>query len=170
MGFVQRLPLASQLGLAAAIASALLLGGAYYFEYVVGLDPCDLCLWQRYPHLAVIAAGLAAVACFAAPRLALVLTLVAITGLLLTAGVGLFHVGVEQHWWSAPMACTGRIPPGLSTEALKQYLLSTKMVRCDEVVWKMWGISMAGWNAILSGGLAVILSANIAKSIRGEAL
>jgi disulfide bond formation protein DsbB len=166
MSALQRLPLASRLGLSAAIASTALLGGAYYFQYIVGLDPCDLCLWQRYPHMMVIAAGLAAVACFAAPRLALVLTLVAISGLLITAGIGVFHVGVEQHWWQAPQTCSGRIPVGLSTEALKKYLLSTKMVRCDEVAWKMWGVSMAGWNAILSGGLAFLLVANVGKYLR----
>src|SRR5215831_19486716 len=102
MSFVQRLPVASQLGLYALIGSGLLLGGAYYFQYVEGLAPCDLCLLQRYPHMVVIAAGLAAVACFAAPRVALVLTIVAILALLATAAIGVYHAGVEYHLWIGP--------------------------------------------------------------------
>src|ERR1700716_753684 len=80
----QRLPLPSQLGLLAALGSGALLGGAYYFQYVVGLPPCDLCYLQRWPHMVAIAAGLAALAAFARPRLALVLVLTPITALLVT--------------------------------------------------------------------------------------
>ncbi len=75
MTVLQRLPLPSQLGLLAALGSGALLGGAYYFQYVVGLAPCEMCYWQRWPHMVAIAAGLAAVASFARPQLALVLAL-----------------------------------------------------------------------------------------------
>jgi disulfide bond formation protein DsbB len=86
--------------------------------------------------------------------------------LFVTSGIGVFHVGVEQHWWAGPQECSGRIPAGLSAEELKKYLMGARMVRCDEAAWKMWNISMAGWNAILSGGLALVLSFHVLKHVR----
>ena len=160
------LPFPSQIGLVAALASTALMAGALYFQYVVGLPPCDLCHWQRYPHLASIALGLAAVASLAAPRLAYVFALAAIAALFVTAGIGVFHVGVEQHWWQGPQACSGQIPGGLSPAELKKYLFSAKMVRCDQAAWSMWGISMAGWNAILSAGVAILLSLGIGRHLK----
>jgi disulfide bond formation protein DsbB len=164
----QPLPLPSQLGLLAALASGALLGAAYYFQYVVGLAPCELCLLQRWPHMVAIVAGLAAFACFARPQLALVLVLTAITALVITAAIGVFHVGVEYHWWTGPMACSGNIPRGLTPDELKRYLFSSKMVRCDEPAWKMWGISMAGWNAIASAGLAFVLASGVGRWVRSR--
>jgi len=147
----------------------LLLGGAYYFQYVVGLAPCDMCLWQRYPHMLAILFGLLTVPLLIEPRAALIFALLAILALFVTAGIGVYHAGVEQHWWQGPQSCTGRIPAGLSVEELKKYLLEARMVRCDAIPWKMWNISMAGWNAILSGVLALGLSASVLRHIRGEA-
>src|SRR3981189_2472144 len=89
----QHLPLPSQLGLLAALGSGALLGGAYYFQYVVGLPPCDLCYLQRWPHMVAIAAGLAALPAFARPRLALGLGPAPITAPLVHAAIGGVHVG-----------------------------------------------------------------------------
>jgi disulfide bond formation protein DsbB len=161
-----KISLPSRVGLCAFLGSAALLGGAYYFQYVVGLAPCEMCLWQRYPHMVAIAAGLIAVIALGHPNLAMWFALVAITALAVTAGIGVFHVGVEHHWWPGPTACTGNIPRGLSTEQLRRYLLGARMIRCDEPAWVMWGVSMAGWNAILSGALAVLLGSQIARHIR----
>lgn len=158
--------LPSRVGLCAFLGSAALLGGAYYFQYVMGLAPCEMCWWQRYPHMVAIAAGLLSVAALGHPRVAMWFALTAITALLITAGIGVFHVGVEHHWWQGPQACSGTIPRGLSVEQLKKYLLGTRMVRCDEPAWILWGISMAGWNAILSGGLALLLASHVARHIR----
>jgi disulfide bond formation protein DsbB len=166
MAFLQRLPVPSQLGLLAALGSGALLGGALYFQYVVGLAPCEMCHWQRWPHIVAIAAGLLAAACFAWPRLALVFALTAITALIVTSAIGVFHVGVEYHWWQGPQACSGTIPRGLTTEQLKKYLLGARMVRCDETVWSLWGLSMAGWNALLSAVLAFMLATGVAGWIR----
>ena len=163
---MQSLPFPTRLGLAAAIGSGLLLGGAYYFQYVVGLAPCDMCLWQRYPHMVAILFGLITVPLLVEPKVALVFALLAILALFATAGIGVYHAGVEQHWWQGPQSCTGRVPAGLTQEELKQYLLNARMVRCDEIPWKMWKISMAGWNAILSGGLAIGLSITVLRHIR----
>jgi disulfide bond formation protein DsbB len=168
MTLTERLPLPSTLGLAAALGSGALLGGAYYFQYVVGLAPCEMCYWQRWPHMVAIAAGLLALAAFAWPRLALVLMLTAITALIVTAGIGVFHVGVEYRWWPGPQTCTGSAPVGLSPEQLKKYLFGAKMVRCDETAWSMWGISMAGWNALLSAALAFVLASGVAGWVRSR--
>jgi disulfide bond formation protein DsbB len=162
------LPVPSQLGLAALLGSAALLGGAYYFQYVEGLAPCDVCYWQRYPHMVVVAAGFIALLSFAWPRFAFVFSLVAITALFVTAGIGVYHVGVEFHLWQGPQACSGRIPPGLNAAELKRFLLSTRMVRCDQPAWSLFGVSMAGWNALLSGGLALLLAARVSRHIRAQ--
>ena len=162
------IPYGTRLGLAAALGSALLLGGAYYFEYVVGLAPCDMCLWQRYPHMVAIIFGLVTVPLLVEPKVALIFALAAIMALFATAGIGVYHAGVEQHWWQGPQNCTGRVPAGLSPEALKRYLMTVRMVRCDEVAWQMWNVSMAGWNAILSGGLAIVLSLTVLNHVKAK--
>jgi disulfide bond formation protein DsbB len=166
MASLDRLPLPSQLGLLAALGSGALLGGALYFQYVVGLAPCEMCHWQRWPHIVAIVAGLLAVVSFAWPRLALVFVLTAITALVVTSALGVFHAGVEYHWWQGPQACSGNIPRGLSAEQLKKFLLGARMVRCDETVWSLWGLSMAGWNALLSAILAFVLATGVAGLVR----
>jgi disulfide bond formation protein DsbB len=164
----ENLPLPSKLGLLALLGSGALLGGAYYFQYFEGLAPCDLCLLQRYPHMVAIGVGLLALASFAWPRLAYVFVLTAVIALFVTAGIGVFHVGVEQHWWQGPQECSGRIPAGLSAEQLKKYLFAAKMVRCDEIAWKFWDISMAGWNAIISALLAIFMVSRISSHLRRQ--
>src|SRR5262245_761996 len=168
MTLAERFPVPSQLGLIAMLGSGALLGGAYYFQYVMGLSPCEMCYWQRWPHMVAIAAGLLALVTFAWPRLALIFMLIAITALIATAAIGVFHVGVEYHWWTGPQACSGNIPRGLTPEELKRYLFSAKMVRCDEPAWKMWGISMAGWNAIASAALAFVLAYGVGSWVRSR--
>ena len=162
------LPYPTRLGLIAALGSAALLGGAYYFQYVVGLAPCDMCLWQRYPHMLAILCGMLTIPLLVEPKVALVFALAAVMALFVTSGLGVYHAGVEQHWWQGPQNCTGRVPAGLTAEELKQYLMNARMVRCDEIPWKMWKISMAGWNAILSGTLALVLSITVFNHVRAK--
>lgn len=138
--------------LLATLGSAALLGGAFAFQYIGGLAPCQLCLWQRWPHAAAILIGV--VALITGWRgLAWLGALAALA----TAGIGVFHVGVEQLWWEGLASCTAGSIEGISTADL---LDPTKdvaaVVRCDEIAWQMLGISMAGWNAILSVILAGI--------------
>ena len=159
------LPVASRLGILAMLGSGALLLGAYYFQYVVKLSPCELCYWQRYPHMVAIAAGVCALAAYRYPSVALVLVLIAIAALIATAAIGLYHVGVENRWWQGPQGCAAHIPSGLSVEELKRYLFGAKMVRCDEPAWSLWGLSMAAWNAVFSAALAFVLFASVAKSI-----
>ena len=164
----EQLPYPSKIGLIAALGSGALLLGAYYFQYVEKLAPCDMCYWQRWPHMAAIVVGLAAGASFLQPRLALVFAMLAIIALLVTAGIGVYHAGVEQQWWAGPQFCSGRVPSGLTDAQLKQYLLNQRMVRCDQIAWKFLNVSMAGWNAIVSGVFAIALAANVVRHIREQ--
>jgi len=132
--------------LLATLGSAGLLGGAFAFQYIGGLAPCQLCLYQRWPHAAAILIGLVAFAT-GWRGLAWLGALAALA----TAAIGIFHVGVEMKWWEGLATCTAGSIEGISASDL---LDPTKdvaaVVRCDEIAWSMLGISMAGWNVILS--------------------
>lgn len=134
----------------AAAGSAALLGGAYVFQ-VMGYPPCQMCLWQRWPHAAAIVIGLAFFAL--GNRLLLWLGMLAA---LATSGIGLFHAGVERDWWDGPASCSSGDIGSLSVDDLLNKILAAPVVRCDEIAWQLMGISMAGWNAILSLALAAL--------------
>lgn len=159
-------PLPGRFGLIAALGSGALLGGALWFQHGMGLAPCELCHWQRYPHAVAVVAGLGA-AFFArhARAFALILVLIAIMALVTTAVIALYHVGVEYRFWPGPQSCSGNLPHGLSVEQLKRYLLGARLVRCDEVPWAMWGLSMAAWNAILSAFVALATGLGLKTAI-----
>ncbi|WP_299546266.1 disulfide bond formation protein B [uncultured Tateyamaria sp.] len=129
----------------AAGGSVALLLGAFAFQHLGGLPPCKLCIWQRYPHVAAIALG--ALALFV-PLPALI-ALGAIAALS-TAGVGAYHVGVEQGWWEGPASCSSSAIGGLDPDALFDQIMAAPLIRCDEVAWQFAGLSMAGWNMVLS--------------------
>ena len=125
----------------AASGSALLLAGAYLFQFL-GYLPCQMCLWQRWPHMAAIAIGVAA---FLMPSRAW-----AWAGALaasITAAIGLFHTGVERDWWEGPASCTGT-GGGLGGDLLS--LDGPRLVMCDQVSWELFGLSMPSWNALFS--------------------
>lgn len=135
----------------AAFGSAALLAGALGFQHLGGLAPCKLCFWQRYPHAAALAIG--AVAYFL-PNAALIW--LGALAALASAGVGMFHVGVEQNWWEGPSTCTSAPIAGLSPDQLMDQIMSAPLVRCDEIAWEFLQVSMAGWNTIISLGLALL--------------
>ena len=130
-------------------ASAALLLAAFGFEYLGGLAPCKLCLWQRWPHAAVVVVSLIGLAGL---RPAAALSLIVLSAAL-TAGIAGYHVGVEQQLWAGPASCSSSLEGG-SAAALLDSLLATPVVRCDEVAWSFAGLSMAGWNMVISAGLA----------------
>lgn len=136
-------------------ASAAILLGAFVFQYVDGLQPCILCWWQRYPYMATIVLSLAAAA-IAPTRPPLARTLLGLSAVafLVGAGIAAFHVGVEQHWWAGTAECGANFGPAGSVDELRRRLLAQSVVRCDEVVWSLFGISMAGYNFLLSLALA----------------
>ncbi|WP_420002887.1 disulfide bond formation protein B [Arenibacterium sp. LLYu02] len=135
--------------LLAAGGSAALLLGAFGFQYIGELAPCKLCIWQRYPHGAAVGIGVLA---FLIPGA--ILPYIGALTALATAAIGAFHAGVEQGWWEGPITCTSGPIGGLSAEDLMNQIMSAPLVRCDDIAWQMMGISMAGWNAILSLVLA----------------
>lgn len=139
-------------GAVVALVGAAILGTALAFQHWGGLAPCELCYWQRYPFWVAIPAGAAAVV-----LRSLRPNLLALAGIALAvgAGVAVFHVGVEQQWWQGTQACGARAPSG-SIEELRARLLAAPVVRCDEPQWTLFGVTMAGYNVLLSGGLAVL--------------
>ncbi len=139
-----------RLTLLAALGSAALLGGAFAFQYIGGMAPCQLCLWQRWPHAAAVAIGLVVLAT-GWRGMAWLGALAALT----SAGIGVFHVGVEQLWWEGLATCTASSLTGVSISDLLDPTVDVAApVRCDEIAWQMLGVSMAGWNAIVSTLLA----------------
>ncbi|MCB5198073.1 disulfide bond formation protein B [Loktanella sp. TSTF-M6] len=134
--------------LTAASGSALLLAGAYLFQFL-GYLPCQMCLWQRWPHMAAIAIGVLA---FTLP-----LRVWAWLGALATAitsGIGVFHTGVERDWWEGPSSCSGSGGSSLTGD-----LLSTdgpRLIMCDQVSWELFSLSMASWNALFSALLCIL--------------
>ncbi len=136
----------------ATAGSAALLLGAWAFQYLGGFAPCAMCIWQRYPHAIAVVIGIAAFAFPGIRPLPLLGALAAAT----TAGIGVFHAGVEKGWWEGPSTCTSGDISGLSQSDLFDQIMNAPLVRCDEIAWQMMGLSMAGWNAVLSAGLALI--------------
>jgi disulfide bond formation protein DsbB len=131
-------------------ASAALLLGAYLSQYVGGLAPCPLCLLQRYPHFAVVGLGLMAAILDGRSRMAL-LSLCGVS-LLVTTGYGVYHVGVEQGWFAS--SCAAPMTSG-TIEDIRAQIMDAPLTRCDEVPWSLVGVSLAGWNAIVSFAAAV---------------
>lgn len=140
----------ARLILLAAGGSAALLAGAFIFQ-AFGYAPCKLCLWQRWPHAAAVAVGVAA---FALPHR--IWPYLGVLAALATAAVGVYHAGVELGWWLGPDTCTSGPVGGLSTDDLLEQIMEAPLIRCDEIAWSLLGLSMAAWNAILSLGLATV--------------
>lgn len=144
------------------LASAAILAAAFAFQHLGGLAPCALCIYQRYPYAVVIAlTGLALAASGRVP-LGPVLVLSGLA-LLADAAIAGFHVGVEQRWWAGTAECGGTGGADLSLEELKAQVLAAPVVRCDEVPWSLFGISMAGYNLIMALALAVFALAAAAR-------
>lgn len=136
-----------------AIAAAAVVGAALFSEFAFGLRPCELCFLERIPYYVALALNLVALAL---GRPGVTRAIVALTGLVFVvgAGLGFYHVGVEQHWFAGPSACTGG-RGAASVAELKALLMATQPVRCDEVQWSLFGISLAGFNLIISLVLVV---------------
>jgi disulfide bond formation protein DsbB len=138
----------------AALAAAGLLIAVFAMQYIGGLAPCSLCLTQRWPHSVALALGLIALMPItAAPARRLLLALIALS-FAVTAGIGAYHAGVEYGWFAVPTACSDTIS-GNTVEELKRQLMAQPVVRCDEVAWSLFGVSLAGYNFLASSALAL---------------
>lgn len=121
-----------------------LLGGALFSQYVGGLYPCEMCYWQRWPHAAAILLAVGAFLTASNPARSRMLVMLAALAVAISGAIGVFHAGVEIGWWEGITQCTATGATSL------QDILSVPLVRCDQVQWEFLGISMAGWNAIIS--------------------
>ncbi|MET4663850.1 disulfide bond formation protein B [Sphingomonas sp. PvP056] len=144
-----RFPLARLLAL---IVPGALLGGALASQYIGGLYPCELCWFQRYPHIVAL---VLAVLAFVVPgrgtqRLLVALAAVAV---LVSGAIGVFHAGVEYHWWQGFTECTSTMTGPVTLESI----MKAPIVRCDVAQWTLGGISLAGFNAVFSiaGAIAI---------------
>ena len=155
-------PVRTHPAVAAALAVALIgastLLGAWFFEYGLGLPPCPLCLQQRIPYY--VAIPLAAIVALAAqrhaPRALLIAGLAAIALAMLTgATLGVYHAGIEWKWWPGPQDCSGPLVP-LGARGMLEQLQSINIVRCDEAPWRFLGLSLAGYNVLISALMAAL--------------
>ncbi|MCH2095774.1 MAG: disulfide bond formation protein B [Rhodobacteraceae bacterium] len=141
----------STLILLAAGGSLALMLGALAFQYIGQMPPCTLCIWQRYPHVLAILIGALALA-VSGPALPFLGALSALA----TAGVALFHTGVERKWWDGLQSCSAPDISALSPQELLEAINNAPIVQCDQIPWQLFGLSMANWNAVISLGLAVL--------------
>ncbi len=148
--------------LLALLLPAALLGGAYVSQYGFGLFPCEMCWWQRYPHFAALPLALLA---FARPgwRWPVVLAALAIAG---SGLIGLYHAGVEYGWWQGFTACTSAVTLGGGLDPLDAIMNHAPLVSCDQPQWTLLGISLAGYNFVLSVGGALLIMALLARGRR----
>ena len=140
--------------LSLVICSASVLIAAVYFQYVIGLAPCKLCVWQRFPHVFAIIIG--ALILFN-PKFKLVGSLSALIAILVGTSLAGYHAGIEAKFWPGPKTCSGLMNiKELTPELFLQKILTTKVIRCDEIPWSFLNISMAGWNLVISFFLTII--------------
>jgi len=146
----------AQARLAALLLPTALMLGALGSQYIGGLFPCEMCHWQRWPHEAAIALALFAFPLRERPW-GRILVGLAIAAILASGAIGLFHAGVEYHWWQGITRCSAPVAGQSSADILAQ-IMATPMIQCDVPQWTLFGISLAGFNAIVSilGGLGII--------------
>ena len=142
--------------LLALLLPAALLAGAFGSEYLGGLNPCEMCWWQRYAHMVAFVPAVTAFATPANSRTSRLLVVLAALGIAVSGAIGVYHAGVELKIFEGFTTCT-TTAKGATTAELLRAIVNAPIIRCDQVQWSFLGISMAGWNAILSlGGAAVI--------------
>ena len=142
-----------------AVVGALTICGFYFFQYVLRLPPCPLCLEQRQPYYFCVplAALLFIGAKYGASSKVMIAGFAVITAFMLwDCGLAAYHAGVEWKWWQGPIDCSGPINKfGAASDIFKK-LDNVVVVRCDEVQWRFLGLSLAGWNVFDSLGLAAV--------------
>lgn len=137
----------------ALLAPLLLYGGALVSQYGFGLHPCEMCYWQRWPHQAAIVLALLALLLRRNDKAMRALTLLAAIGIAISGAIGVFHAGVEYGFWEGITTCaTGAAGP-VSLDSI----MNAPLIRCDTAQWTLFGISLAGFNAIFSLGAAALV-------------
>ena len=149
------------------VVAAATIGGAFIFQ-AFGYAPCELCLKQRIPYYAGIAAAVLALAAGAGGFRAIVPAALVLLALIFAGSMvfGIYHAGVEWSFWPGPTDCTGTYKKSQSTADFLQQLETVKVVRCDAVAIRILGLSLAGWNAVVSAGLVALAIAGLRASRR----
>jgi disulfide bond formation protein DsbB len=153
------------------LVAAATIGGAWFFQLVLDIQPCPLCLEQRYAYYALIplSALVAIGAARGSPRGVLLLGLVLLAlAALANAALGTYHAGVEWGFWKGPTDCTGPVGNLGSAGSLLERLDTVKIVRCDEVQWRFLGLSLAGYNVLISLSMAAIAAWGVERSIKAS--
>lgn len=130
-----------------------LLGGALISQYGFGLYPCEMCMWQRWPHLAAIILALPALL-LGSKSWSKLLVVAAALAILVSGLIGGFHAGVEYDWWEGLTSCATSIPAGGD---ILDSIMNAPLVRCDVAPWSLFGISLAGYNFLLSVSGAILI-------------
>lgn len=136
----------------AGIAATLILASAFGFQ-LAGYHPCEMCWWQRYPYMAIMAIALIAKAMPGVPRKPVLLVMALLFAV--DAGIAGFHVGVEQRWWEGITTCSSLVGVTDSVNDALDAIMNAPLIRCDEIAWSLFGISMAGYNFLLATALTV---------------
>ncbi|PCI45301.1 MAG: disulfide bond formation protein B [Alphaproteobacteria bacterium] len=148
----------------AFLMSLSLLLGAYGFQYLGGMEPCDLCWTQRYAHMAILLLSGAGLLIKNATSVMAWATVIALDVSVAAAG---YHTGVEQKWWRGPDTCTSAgIDQNADMESLFDSMMDVSPVLCDEIPWQMFGISMAGYNLLISGAVAGFVTFALLNRLR----
>lgn len=156
-GGPSRLEPAAAARLLALLFPAALLVGAFGSQYLGGLYPCEMCWWQRYAHFAAVVFAVPAFFFPAQARASRTLVVLAALAIAVSGAIGVYHAGVEARVFEGFTQCTALSRSSSTADLLKQ-ITHAPLVRCDEVQFRFLGITLAGWNAILSlGGAAAIL-------------
>lgn len=133
-----------------------LLVGALVSQYVGGLFPCEMCMWQRWPHLLAIAAAMAAIGLRRNPFGSGVFTLLAALFIATSGLIGVYHAGVEYGLWEGVTTCSTMARP-VPGQSMLDSIMEARLVRCDVAPWSLFGISLAGYNALFSLGGALLI-------------
>jgi disulfide bond formation protein DsbB len=144
-----------QTALVALLVSVSALAAAFIGQYGFDLHPCTLCIYQRWPFAIAIVIGLLGMRIVdRRPEVyTLILALLAFT-FAIDTGIAAFHVGVEQGWWQGLSGCSAEVGTAKTLEQLRAQILAAPVVRCDDIAWSLFGVSMAGYNVLLCAGLA----------------
>jgi disulfide bond formation protein DsbB len=137
-----------------AAVSAATLAGAWYFQLVVGLSPCPLCLDQRIPYY--LAVPIALVTALVAERISIARSGFYLLAFVLAVGcaIAIYHAGVEWKFWAGPQDCSGAVV-SIDSGSILDQMNRTRVIRCDEAAWTLFGISLAGYNALIAGALSL---------------
>lgn len=154
--------------LIALIVPSVLLGGALLSQYVGGLYPCEMCVWQRWPHLVAIFFALDAIALRARPSVSSLFAALAAAAIAVSGAIGLFHAGVEYGWWHGFTACTS-VATGNTPQDMLNSIMNAPLTRCDVAPWSLFGISLAGYNAMFSLSATALIATLLVRSSKEAA-